>query len=125
MKKINKIVAALFWIAGTVALCAKAEPFYAGIFFLPFALGPQILTHVGILFARTRGAQITLFIALVVFFAWFVFVYMNVFYLDPDPQGAVGLLFVGVYSTPIMLVLWVIAALFEHRLKMAQAPGNV
>ncbi|RKX33876.1 MAG: hypothetical protein DRP71_08920 [Verrucomicrobia bacterium] len=125
MKKLNKFVAALFWVVGMVALCAKSEPFYGGLFFLPFALGPQILTHVGILYARSRGAQITLFIALVVYFSWFSFIFVEIFYLNPDPQGPVALLFVGVYSTPVMLVLWVISALFEHRLKKAQAPGNV
>lgn len=125
MKRLNRIVAALFWVVGIVALCAKADPFYAGFFFLPFAFGPQILTHVGILFARTRGAQTTLFIALVVYFAWFSFIFVEVFYINPDPQGAVALLFVGVYSTPVMLPFWIIAAVFEHRLKKAQAPGNV
>ena len=125
MKKLNKFVAALFWVVGMVALCTKSEPFYGGLLFLPFAFGPQILTHIGILFARSRGAQTTLFIALVAYFAWFSFIFVEVFYLNPDPQGAVALLFVGVYSTPVMLVLWVIAALFEHRLKKAQAPGNV
>jgi len=125
MKELNKTVAALFWFAGIVALCIKVEPFYAGILFLPFAFGPQILTHLGILFARSKGAQRMLFVALMVYFAWVAFIYVDVFYRNPDPQGPVALLYAGVYATPIMLVLWVIAALFEHRLKKGQAPGNV
>ncbi|MEZ5277579.1 MAG: hypothetical protein R3F07_14460 [Opitutaceae bacterium] len=125
IRTINLKCALAFWVTGLVALCLKADPFYAGLLFLPFALGPQILTHLAIVHAKSKGAQITLTVALVGYFAWFCLVFIEIFYRHPDPQGAVALLFVGVYATPAMLVLWLLVAFFEHRWKKAKAPGNV
>ena len=121
----NLWTAFAFWVIGLFALCLKSDPFYAGLLFLPFALGPQILTHLAIVYAKSRRAQITLTVALVGYFLWFCLVFIEIFHRHPDPQGAVALLFVGVHATPVMLALWLLVAFFEHRWKKAQAPGNV
>ena len=60
------------------------------------------------LFAVWRTCQVTLIIASVLYAAWFSYLYMGSFYLDPNPQSGLILLFVGLNSLPVMLTLWVV-----------------
>ena len=49
--------------------------------------------------------------------SWFFFVYIDVFYLHPDAQSPIALLFVGLVSLPVMIPVWVGAFAFERRAK--------
>lgn len=109
MKKTNNIIAASIWIAGTFVLCYQATPIMGGLFFVPFVLGPHAVTHIGVWLAKTKKAQSILMFALFAYAAWFGFVYTDVFYLHPDTQSPIALLFVGVYALPVLVPLWAVA----------------
>ncbi len=64
---------------------------------------------------NNKKSQLTLTIGSILYAAWFIFAYLDIFYWHLDPQSAVGLLLVGIYSLPIMGVIWMIAALFNKK----------
>lgn len=120
MYKTNQIIATAFWVIGILMLCAKSEPFFGALFFIPFSLGPQVITHIGISCAKSAKAQIILLVALLAYFAWFVLVYIAVFYILSDPQSPIVLVFVGIYAAPVMLLLWGAALWSEMKARRQQ-----
>jgi hypothetical protein len=59
--------------------------------------------------AASRRSLITLLISNILYFGWFLWVYISAFHLHPDPQAGIAFLFVGIYSLPVMIPLWIIA----------------
>jgi hypothetical protein len=106
MKTANQIVAIVLWIIGLTMLITKASSLIGALYFVPFTLGPLALTHVGIVRATSTRAQTILLIAMLAYFAWLAFVYVDAFYIHPDPQSPIALLFVGVYALPVLALLW-------------------
>jgi hypothetical protein len=99
-----------------------ADSFYGVLFFIPFALGPQAIKHVAIIRAKSVKSQIVLLAALLAYFAWFTFVYVDAFYVHLDPQSAIALLFIGIYSLPVLGVFWWVAYLMEWKFRVNQSP---
>ena len=87
---------------------------------MPFALWPQFITHIGILRAKSTGSQALLMLTLLLYFAWFVYVYVDAFYIHLDPQSAIAILFPGFYASPVLLMLWLLAYWVEARSKMVR-----
>lgn len=87
----------------------------AALFFVPFSFGPQFVT--GLLAARLSGrtTQRILLAAALLYFGWFGFAFCDLFYWHPDPQNGIGLLFVSVYSLPVLGLLWVAAVKCQRR----------
>ena len=101
-------------------LAAKSEPVIVGVLsFLPFTLGPHAVTHFGVLRAKSKRSQFILLLAMLSYMAWFVFLYVDIFYLNPDPQSPIALLFVGAYALPVLAVLWFAAQRAEKKSKAA------
>ena len=117
MAHANVWVASAIWIAACIALAMQADPVWAFIFFLPFSMFPHAVTHTLGFFWKTPRASMLLLIVMVLYAAWFFWVYAEVFYLHPDPQGSIALLFVGVVSTPVMAPAWGLAWWTAHREK--------
>jgi predicted permease len=59
--------------------------------------------------AASRRSLIILLISNLLYFCWFLWVYLSAFHFHPDPQAGIAFLFVGVYSLPVMIPLWIIA----------------
>ncbi len=109
--------------AGIAALMSKSEPASAALYFVPFALGPLV---VSLLLAATlprRPSQVTLIIGSVAYAAWFGFVFLDVFHWRADPQGAIALVFIGAYSLPVMIPIWIVSLVLGLRNKTGAEPG--
>ena len=76
------------------------------------------------LLAVGRICQVTLIIASVLYAAWFSYLYMGSFYLDPTPQSGLILLFVGLNSLPVMLTLWVVTLVLMPSGKYRNSKGE-
>ena len=53
----------------------------------------------------------------VLYAAWFASVFAQVFYIDPDPQSPIALLFVGAFALPVLAVFWIAAGVAQWRAK--------
>ncbi len=100
------ILTAFLLVVGIFILASNARDFGAVLLFVPFALGPLLVSLFLALFALRRACQITLIIGSVLYAAWFGYLYIGAFYLHPSPQSGIILLFIGVYSLPGMLPVW-------------------
>jgi hypothetical protein len=77
MRTANQLIAIVLWAVGLGMLCYQSQPVWGGLFFVPFALWPQFITHVGVFRAKSAVSQCILMPTLVLYFAWFVYVYLN------------------------------------------------
>lgn len=94
---------------GTLVLCSKADPFFAGLFFVPLAFGPLAITAGLACVWRSKTAQHLLTISSILYAAWFVYVYAQAVYIHPDPQSLIAFLLVGIYALPVLAVCWLAA----------------
>lgn len=62
-----------------------------------------------------KKSSMTLLAANLLYFAWFLWIYIDVFYINIDPQGPISFVFIGIFSLPVMLPLWIIALIFERK----------
>lgn len=115
VNKANKIIAILIWIIASLLLIQQSDPFYWFLFFIPFALFPHGVNQALIYTLTTTKAQKALLVGQLVYFIWFTYVYIDAFYINLDPQSAIVLLFVGVFSLPVMVVIWVMALSFNDK----------
>ncbi len=118
MSKFNQALAIAVWVFVCVALASNSEPFFGFLFFVPFTLGPHAVSHALCFLFKSRGSAILLGIGMLAYVSWFFFVYVDVFYVHPDAQSPIALLFVGLVSLPVMIPVWVGAFAFEQRAKV-------
>ena len=93
---------------GIFILAANAQDFWAVMFMAPFSLGPLVVSLVLALFALRKACQITLILGSVLYAAWFSYLYVGAFYQHPSPQSGIILLFIGFYSLPGMIPVWLL-----------------
>jgi hypothetical protein len=118
MVKFNHILAIFVWAAAGVALARVSEPWYGMMILVPFILGPHMVSHVLCFFLKSKGSGTVLCIGILAYLAWFFFIYIDVFFLNPDPQSPIALLFVGLLSLPVMIPIWLISAAKEQADRM-------
>ncbi len=121
------LITASLLVAGTVALMTESEPIVGALFFVPFALGPLFISLLMAALCPTRPCQILLSAGSLLYAAWFGSIFLEIFHWHPDPQGAIALIFVGVYSLPVMGLIWVAALVLRRRgtrAKTAPDPGD-
>ena len=108
-------------LIGTLFLCSQADPFSAGLFFVPFAFGPLAVTIGLALACRSTFAQVLLTVSSVSYGAWFAYICAQAFFVNPDPQSPIAFLFVGICAVPVLLVFWVAAMLAHWRKRKRSA----
>ncbi len=118
MARINGVLAIIIWVAGCLALAAQADSLYWFVFFIPFSLGPHAVTHFLCLRLKSRGATNLLGIGMLVYAAWFSFLYTDAFYFNIDALSALALVMAGVASLPVMVPLWITAAYLDASSKL-------
>ncbi|WP_145351734.1 hypothetical protein [Roseimaritima multifibrata] len=96
---------------GSLVLCAQADPFYAGLSFLPFSFGPLVITAALCVALRTFYAQLVLAMSSLVYAVWFSYVFAHTFYINPDPQSPIAFVFLGIYASPVLAAFWLGAIL--------------
>ena len=108
------------WIAsalifGIAFLLLLSQSDGAGIlFFLPLTFSPMLVSLGLGAAAASKRSLITLLLSNILFFLWFLYVYLNAFYWYPDPQAGIAFIFVGFYSLPVMIPLWVVALMLRR-----------
>jgi amino acid permease len=115
------LITSIIMVIGFLALISKSNPIYGALFFVPFALGPLILTLIFAVKSPSLSSQILLIISSVLYGIWFSYVFLSAFYWHIDPQSAIALLFIGIYSLPVMIPLWLITHIINTRTKIKTA----
>ena len=110
---------------GSLALCSIADPFIAGLSFVPFAFGPLAITVVLSFMFRSANAQAVLAISSVSYAAWFGYIYVQAFYINPDPQSPIVLLFVGVAALPVLALFWLTAGILQWRAENVMGESSI
>ncbi len=103
------ITSATIVIIGFVLLVIKSSSLWGALFLIPFSLGPVLINMVFALALNSKRSQITLSIGSVIYAIWFGLVYLSAFYWHIDAQSSIALLFIGIYSLPIMILIWIVA----------------
>ena len=103
------IVTAILLVVGIGVLHSNSRDFGATLVMTPFALWPLVVSLLLTLFARTKAAQITLVVGSTLYGGFFIFLYIQLYHVSPSPQSGIALLFIGFYSLPVMLVVWVVS----------------
>ena len=102
---------------GIAALGSKSESVSGVLFFIPFALGPLFVSLMLAAIEHERSCQITLIIGSVLYAVWFGFVFLDAFYWHIDPQSSIALIFIGIYSLPVMIPVWIVFLVLRRRNK--------
>jgi hypothetical protein len=96
--------------AGLAVLAIKGSTAWAAVLFLaPFSLGPLLITLILAFFCERAVSLALLLASTCLYSAWFAYVYLDAFYWHVDPQSAIAMVVVGIYSLPVMLPLWSVA----------------
>jgi hypothetical protein len=103
---------------GVAALMSKSESIFGTLFFIPFALGPLFVSLFLTAVSQNKSLQIVLTIGSILYAAWFGFIFLSAFYWHVDPQSAIALIFVGIYSLPAMIPIWVGSLVLKHRTEL-------
>jgi len=115
LSKLNLILAVPVWVAASVALAYQSTPPLLGLaFMLPFAMSPHAVSHVLSFRLKSRAASALLGVGMLAYLAWFFYLYLDAFYWHLDAQSSLLMLFVGIYSLPVMAPLWGAAIWMER-----------
>ena len=83
------------------------------VFYFPImvllTLGPLFISLGIAAISPGRGPQITLITGSIMYALWIAFVCLDAFYWNIDPQSVIALLFIGIYSLPVMIPIWIIS----------------
>ena len=71
----------------------------------------------GLLLLRPRSRKALIISALVILFA--IYAYIDMIMLNPDPQSALGMIFVPIYQLALAAAAWGLAALAHRALSKA------
>lgn len=105
-------VACLIFIVGSVLLLKESSSIGGVFFFLPFSLGPLFVSAILSLYSGSRSSRVISTLGSVLYGIWFGYIYMSAFHWYSDPQSTIALVFVGIYSLPVMIPVWLIALAF-------------
>lgn len=109
-----KVTLALFCL-GSIFICLAADWFVAGLLFIPFVLGPLLINLSQTSYWLSKGSQAVLMTATIAYAIWFAYVYSMAIIWGTDAQSPIALLFIGVFSLPVMVPLWIVAGILNWR----------
>jgi hypothetical protein len=109
------IVTCVIIALGIFALMSESSSLSGALFFTPFALGPLFISLFVASINPVRTSQIILIAGSILYATWFAFVFLSAFYWHIDAQSAIALLFIGIYSLPLMIPVWLIAFWLNKR----------
>ena len=110
-------VSAFVLLAMACSLCKIGDGLMSLIgvlFLLPFYGFPPI---VSIVLARrfTKAIpQMILTLTIVLYGAWFAYIYRDAFHVNLDPQSGILMVWVGIYALPSLIPLWLISFAIER-----------
>jgi hypothetical protein len=119
--------AVLLGMAGCVANTGSSggieKMLFGTLLFLPFYGFPLIVSIVLSAWTKNSLPQCILLTASLLYGVWFAYAVYSAFYVSPDPQSGLIIMFVGIYALPVLLPLWLVARFVEmyHRKKNQNA----
>lgn len=119
MRAMKSSVNFAFWVTclvfavGWIMLFSSSISIGGAIFAVPFSLGPLLVSIALTFYVWSRLSLIILSTGSILYGIWFGYVYMIAFHWYVDPQSAIALAFVGIYSLPVMIPVWLIAWAFR------------
>jgi hypothetical protein len=92
---------------------------WATLVFTPFYGFPPIVSIVLSTYSKKLVSLAVLAVASLLYGVWFASLVYYSFYVHPDPQSPLILIFVGVYFLPVLLPLWIGTHIIEkwHRIE--------
>ncbi|MES2307927.1 MAG: hypothetical protein V4507_03625 [Verrucomicrobiota bacterium] len=115
MRKLAPAVSCLLAIGGSILLCMQSRSFLTSLIFVPFSLGPLLISAMIVCFLTNKRSQIILSLSSICYAGWFAFADRDIFYIHPDPQSPILFIFIGIYSLPIMAIFWFAAFWIDIR----------
>jgi predicted Ser/Thr protein kinase len=104
-------------LVGALCLVAQSNPPSAALKFVPLSLGPLFISLILSLWLTEKRCQKILRIGSVLYALFFAYIFLNSFYWNLDPQSAIGLIFIGFYSLPVMIPIWISAVVMHFKQK--------
>ncbi len=92
------------------------------LLFSPLFVGPLFVSiFLGFRY-EAKGAQWVIALGSLLYLAWATLMYLDVTRWHPDPQAAIGFMFMGPYSLVVMIPLWIWAVILGRRGRRNRAP---
>ena len=108
------ISAVMFLLAFSLLLSQSSGVMGVLLLLLPLTFGPMIVSLILGAFVGSQRSLLTLLISNVLYSFWVLWAYLIAFYFYPDPQAGIIFVFVGIYSLPVMMPMWVVAIYFRY-----------
>ena len=80
----------------------------AALFFFPFTMTPLVINAVAVCRVKTFAARGILLFSTAAYSGWGTWLYIDVFYIHIDPQSSIALLFMGIFASPVLILLWLL-----------------
>lgn len=106
---------AVMLMIGTLVLMSKSKSLFGAMFFVPFALGPLFVSLIIAAASAYRSCQIILTVGSGLYAAWFGYLFLSAFCWNVDAQSPIVVVFIGIYSLPVMIPIWISALILRHR----------
>ena len=106
VNKFSKLVPIVFFFFGLLLLTLQSSSLTGVVFLSFFGLWP-FLVNTGLAFiARCKATVLLTLLASVAYILWFLYGYYDIFHVNIDPQSGISVIFIGIYSMPFMLLIW-------------------
>jgi hypothetical protein len=80
---------------------------------LMFGGGPPVVSIIVSICSKSSISQVILAGTSLLYGVWFAYIVYETFYVHPDPQSGIILVFVGICALPVLLPLWLIAVVVD------------
>lgn len=114
------ITSFIVFITALLLLQSKSSSPAGLLFFIPFSFGPMIVSLLLGLWTASKRSSLILLASNLLYFSWFLWVYLDVFYIHIDPQSPIAFVFIGIVALPVMTPLWVVALILERKSTLNQ-----
>jgi len=101
-------------ILGEVFVCWMSGSIIAALFIASFLLGPLAVTAILACMWPSSAAQSVLSLSSICYAVWFVLACVLIF-TSPSSTASIGMLFVGLYAIPVLVIFWFVAGIKQQR----------
>ena len=108
------ISAVIFLMAFSLLLSQSGGVMGVLLLLLPLTFGPMIVSLILGAAVGSQRSLLTLLISNILYSFGVLWAYFHAFYFYPDPQAGLVFLFVGIYSLPVMIPMWIAAVYCRH-----------
>ena len=105
----------IIFIIGFLLLIIQSSSLWGSLFIITFTLLPILINMFFALALNSKRSQIILSIGSVIYSIWFSLVYLSAFYWHIDAKSEIAILFVGIYSLPVMVPIWILAHILNKK----------